>query len=329
MKLRRFFFLTALAVVLSSIFSCKKKDEGPKSTWEYFKGKLEFSIPPYVLKGETYTMTPSGISRKDKGDFGYHWSLPPKWPKRDTVKKEGVAGTGEYKLVVPDTLCTLSITCVAFAKGYYSSNAKRTAQIVDPDKSVEWEGEEALPFVLDPRDNKKLPYSVVGEKWWMSENLAFEGAGMPFKKSHAMKDVFGHYYTFNEAASACPEGWRLPSMADFTELCKSSGAEGFKGASGALMADAYFNKEKMWEFWPAVKITNKTGFSAIPTGYASLRSDGADFKDVNNYAAYWTSDESADGLGVYVYLYVESPDVMVGSADKTSFAASVRCIKDK
>lgn len=329
MKIKRFFLLLTAAIVLVSVFSCKKKDDKKNASWEYFKGKLEFSIPSYVLKGETYTMKPSGVYRKDKGDFGYFWTLPPVKPDRDTVKKEGAAGTGEYKLVVPDALSTLTISCTAYAKGYYNSTAKHTVKIVDPEKSIKWEGSENLNFEIDPRDSKKLYYVAAGEKKWMAKNLAFEGAGLSFEQSHAMKDVFGYYYTYNQALTACPAGWRLPSVGDFEALCASAGAEGFKGAAGALMADAYFNNEKMWEFWPDVKITNKTGFSSIPTGYASLRSGGADFKDYNNYAAYWTSEELAEsGQGVFVYIYVDKPDVMKGHADKDSFAVSVRCIKD-
>lgn len=328
MRFKRFFLLLTAAIVLVSVFSCKKK-EGNKPSWEYFKGKLEFSIPPYVLKGETYIMKPSGVYRKDKGDFGYFWTLPPVKPKQDTVKKEGAAGTGEYTFVVPDALSTLTISCTAFAKGYYNSTAKHTVKIVDPEKSIKWAGSENQNVEIDPRDNKKLSYVAVGEKKWMSKNLAFEGAGLPFEQSNAMKDVFGYYYTYNQAVAACPAGWRLPSVSDFEALCASAGTEGFKGAAGSLMADAYFNEEKMWEFWPDVKITNKTGFSAIPTGYASLRSDGADFKGNNNYAAFWTSDELAEeGKGVFVYLYVDKKDLMKGQADKDSFAVSVRCIKD-
>ena len=43
-----------------------------------------------------------------------------------------------------------------------------------------------------------------------------------------MDMIFGKYYTWTEAQTACPEGWELPSDADFVELArKVSGKDDF------------------------------------------------------------------------------------------------------
>lgn len=332
MKSRRFFIFIVIAAMVAVVFSCKKKDKTTAPASKYFSGKLKFSVPAFVKKGQSCTMVPYGVYRKDKGDFGYFWKVTPKLSVKDTVKFEGKTGNGSYTFVIPDTLCTLTVSCSAFAKGYYNSTGVAYVTIVDAEKSLEIPGFAGLAAETDARDGKKYAYTVVGDIRWMARNLAFEGAGKPYGSAVATTDVFGMYYTGAEAASVCPSGWRLPSVADWKALCGSvsgkTGDEAFTGTAGGLMSDAYFNKTRLWEFWPEVKITNKSGFSAIPTGYASVRTSGYAFHGFKAYSAYWASDVTSDGQGQYVYIYKERPDVMVGSADKASFAASVRCIKN-
>jgi hypothetical protein len=333
MKYRRYFLLFAAFAMTIAIFACKKKDD-KTPTSASFSGKLRFSVPSYARHGDSFTMTPSGVYREDGGDFGYFWNITPKGVLKDTVKYEGKPGDGKYTFVAPDTLCTISITCSAFAKGYYNASGAASVTIVDPEKSVSFDLPENIMYDTDARDGRKFSYIAVGNTFWMAENFSYKATGVPFESCDAMADVVGMFYTGDEAAKVCPSGWRLPSMTDWEALCGSvsgkSSAESLTGASGGLMADAYFNGKRMWEFWPDVKLTNKSGFSAIPAGYASVRSNGSDdFKGFFSYAAFWSSDLAANGQGQYVYIYKESPDVMVGSADKASFAASVRCVKDR
>ena len=96
------------------------------------------------------------------------------------------------------------------------------------------------------------------------------------------------------------------------------------------MVNAYFNANRMWEYWPAVKITNSTGFSAIPTGYCTTSSAGVDGRDDYNYAVYWTADDKdveGESFGLYRMIYVDKPDLMLGSNHKTVFYATVRCVQ--
>lgn len=333
MKSGKFFIFIIIAAMLAVVFSCKKKEaDTPRS--KSFSGKLKFSVPSFVKKGESVKMIPNGVYRADKGDFGYFWSITPKIAvKKDTVKKEGMSGDGAYNFVVPDTIGTFTVSCSAFAKSYYNANATVSFAIVNDEKSIDIKDYSTLPKINDARDGKTYPYVSVGNTLWMSRNMAFEEKGKPYASCKAMADVFGMYYTGEEADEVCPSGWRLPSVADWKALCENvsgnSGDDAFLNAAGGLMANAYFNKVRMWEFWPAVKITNKSGFCAIPTGYASVGSGGLTFEGYKSYAAYWASDFTAGGKRQYVYIYEATPDLMVGSVHKGAFAASVRCIKDK
>ena len=91
------------------------------------------------------------------------------------------------------------------------------------------------------------------------------------------------------------------------------------------MANATFNSDDLWEYWPAVgDITNSSGFSAIPAGYVTFPTET--FKGVNEYAVFWTADEEGD-MAYCKYLIYNQPDVYTYLGDKVSFGANVRCIK--
>ena len=97
--------------------------------------------------------------------------------------------------------------------------------------------------------------------------------------------------------------------------------------AGSMMADATFNGKKMWTFWPDVKITNTTNFSAIPVGYALDQEGSVKFVGINQYASFWTSDAD-DDTALYRYIYVSKNDIFSGRGDKEYFRASVRCVKE-
>ena len=146
-----------------------------------------------------------------------------------------------------------------------------------------------------------------------------------------MSDVFGRYYSFEEAQTICPDGWRLPTDAEW-----SAAAEEYDNNIAALMGNAYFNGNLMWEYWPAVgEITNASGLSMIPAGYAMLSgkaSDGsypnAQFQGNNQYAIFWTADTAEEeGMAYYRYIICDQPEFMLGKGDITSFGATVRCVR--
>ena len=94
------------------------------------------------------------------------------------------------------------------------------------------------------------------------------------------------------------------------------------------MGDIYFNGEKMWEFWPAVKITNSTTLGVLPAGYSDVSGKYPVFLGINKYAAFWTSTPAEDGMAYYRYINVNTPDIYGGTADTRSLALSVRCVQE-
>lgn len=339
MKIKNF-ILIGLSASLIVLPSCKK-DKDDSSTKEYLKGTLSFSISSYLRKGEALTLTPSGVTHPVSGttkDVGFYWTRS--WTTgKDTTKTESDAnGDGALKMTTPSKVGTFSVGCVAFAKDYYTSSSTVSFYVVDPARDSTVSGAytgKDLTF-KDPRDGNLYYTTVFNGKTWMKNNLYYTGSGISYKDSEAMDAIFGRFYNWKEASEACPEGWRLPSNADFKSMADALAKEGtafqekadFKGVAGGLMVDAKFLGTRMWEYWPDVKITNKAGFSALPVGYAVNTGSASKYTGTNNYAAFWTSDQNGDDSAYYRYIYVKQNDIMIGYGDKESFQASVRCVKD-
>ena len=149
-----------------------------------------------------------------------------------------------------------------------------------------------------------------------------------------MSAVFGRYYTWEEASAGdiCPAGWRLPSDSDWIALGRKFGTDPTvnspqtaPGAGPALMADASFNRDRMWAR-PSVSISATSGLAFIPTGYALLTDDGWNYTGMGSYATFWTSDQES-GLGRTRYICADRDGLYSSLQEKTDFAASVRCVK--
>lgn len=327
--------LLPVALVLAGALSqgCKKETDPEYSS---LTGALSLSMPAYVEPGYTKTFmidTLMNVSRSDGGTVGYRF-YDSYTGKYDTlVTASGQILKHHYTFTAGEKLDSHNLSLTAFVPDgvyYYSTSAYCTYTIVKPgvtpDSSIT--GFDVSMFSLtDPRDNKSYYIIKAGDRDWMRQNLAWEGAGRPFQLCSAMTDVFGRYYTWEEAQTACPPGWHLPSDADWTALKEGATAgRDIPALAGEVMGDLYFNGTKMWEYWRDVKITDKHKLSMIPVGYATVADKDYDFQGIYSYAAFWTSDES-DGMGVCRYIYQDKDIVYRGRASKTDFAASVRCVR--
>ncbi len=336
MDFRRVFIAIAALAVCFAVPSCKKDEDEDDELKNYFSGTLDFNAPAYANPGDVITMTPSGTHhREDNGNVGYFWTASPLSKKNDTTRfvNDPAGVDGSFTLNIPDTLCTVTLMVAVFSDDYYTSMSQnRYLTIVDPKKTLT-EIEYPQSKIIDSRDGREYPYFTACGVDWLAKNMAYEGSGMAFRKEKAVNDIYGRYYSWEEAMAVCPEGWRLPTEEDWKHLAECLKKEIAKDGSimdvsGMLMANAYFNLERMWEYWPEVKITNSTGFSAIPTGYAFYTADGADFAGLGFYSAYWTATEVDDERAYYRNIYLKEPDVHLAIGHKNGFATSVRCVRD-
>lgn len=333
-KLNSIFFAAALVF---AVVSCKKDKETGMSL-PALNGTLKAEVPEFMTPGKKVTMKPYGISHPEGGTIGYCWKVSPTMTKYDTADV--------FEFTPTDTLQTVSIICYAFADNYSTSSASYSSTVVKGglDGSLKGLGinKEDTKITVDGTD---YYYVRIGDKDWFRNNLASVSAGAPFRNSAVMSDVFGCFYSYEEALTACPQGWRLPSEEDWLSLAKACGApasltkyDNIPGIVAKLMADATFNDIVLWEYWPAVgEITNSAKMAVVPAGYANLgdkRQDGkyphAIFSGVYEYAAFWTSDIVAEEQDKAYYRYIldDQPYVFAGKGDRLSFGANVRCVRD-
>ena len=334
MRLRSILFISATVALLLAP-SCRKKDDDSESD-PALSGSLSFSIPSYVLPGESFTLVPTGATNPTTGNVGYAWGAS--WQTgKDTTKRETAAGDGSWTVKMPETIGLYTITGYAFATDYTTLMSSKVVYVVDPTVDVTVTGAgyqtDSLTFE-DSRDGGVYYLATTGDQVWMQNNLYYSGSGVSFEYSSAADPLFGRLYTWQEAQSACPEGWHLPSDTEFAKLANFavdgasySAGEIFTAAAGPLMVNALFIGDRMWTYWPQVPITNKTKFSALPVGYAIDQQISQKYMGKNSYAVFWTSDDKGNE-GLYRYIYVDKNDIFGSTGDKTSFRASVRCVKD-
>lgn len=325
MNFRRLIIAIAIIAVAAS---CKKdKDSAVTPSLEGYltiKGLPEYISPETELSFEAH-----GVSHPDGGALGYAWSVVPGMETADTVN------TPAFSYKFPANPGTYTLSCRVFADGYSGLSATSRTTIVKSGKNGSITGTEyPASYIITDKDT--IYYKTIGSQTWTVNNIS-TGAGLPYKNLEVTANVFGRFYNYAEAVAACqsiqdPEGeWTLPSAGDwetlFSHIKSNRGDEYGKTMAAALMADADFNGVKMWEYWTAVgEIKNGSGFSAIPCGYANVSAKS--FDGMYEYACFWTSTQSdANNRATYKYLIADQPEIFTGEADKTSYGASVRCIR--
>lgn len=330
-KLKRIVVLSIIALVSAvSLVSCKDDEE---TTSGYLDSYPNFELPSYTRPNEKYTLQSSTVKDTLGNVADFYWYLSTDTSDKDTVKV--------YNIQIPDSLFTLSVTCVAFAEGYYTATTTKSVTIVsDARENGSITGRRTLSkdsgdFIFeDKRDGYKYYCTTIGDTQWIIDNLGYEGKGVALDGCDITSKIFGKFYSWEEAQTVCPEGWTLSSLEDWQKAAATIDASctdkysNYYGVAGAFMGDLYFNGEKFWEYWPNVKINNKLRLETIPMGYALLGEEAyTEYKGLKDYAVFWTSDSFDEEMAYYRYIYVEKPDVLVGTADKTTFGASVRCVR--
>ena len=321
-----------LAVAALLALSC---EDDESETLPSLSG-LHFYGPTYVSPGQAVRFTPLGVEHPEGEEVGYYWKVTPTMTTNDT--------TEVYVHWFSDTLGTYNVACYAFAEGYYGTSYSKKIYVVKGglDGSITETG----IVNADPKvtvDGVDYYYTRIGSLDWFRNNLV-GGTGTSYINEDVTADIYGSFYTYDEAMTACPDGWRIPTEEDWLSLAEHLGVSDVEkygtveGVASKLFSTACFNGEPMLEYWPVVgDITNESKIGLLPVGYANLgeadkngKHLSAIFEGMNEYSVVWTADvEDGDtGLAYYRYLIYDQPDMFVGKAEKNSFGASVRCVRD-
>jgi uncharacterized protein (TIGR02145 family) len=177
----------------------------------------------------------------------------------------------------------------------------------------------AAPGVFtDPRDGQSYKTITFGDRTWLARNLAFATPSGSFCYADDPKSCErdGRLYTFTVARTACAPGWHLGTDDDWKSL---ETALGMPARDLAL------------EGYSTVRGTNEGTIAKRADGFgvthgAGFRTDGTyDARDDRTY--FWTA--STRGADVWRRrVAVADPTIFRFTNPPSSFAISVRCVKD-
>lgn len=171
------------------------------------------------------------------------------------------------------------------------------------------------PIIIDGLEYRtaKMPDGRI----WMCENLQVNVENSWFynndEATYGRNGLnYGRLYLWDAAMGISVPGWHLPTKDEWDALADAVGGESVAGT-----------KLKANSGWGSGNGTDDFGFSVFPAG---CRASGS-FNLLGRFALFWTASEysSSDAYG---RSFNTGASMSSGIVDKTSYAYSVRLVKD-
>jgi len=328
----RLFFPIILLTIAVGV-SCNKTDETTTSL--YMTGPLKSNIPSHLISGTSFELIASGITLP-VDSLSYKWTTT----GFNVDSLIGPSGT----IIVPDSVGLYDITIQVTHPHYTTSQLSKTIIVFNPNSEESYSGVvKGNEYITDNRDGQKYYFSTIGNTDWFNTNLNWDGkgitligvsAGMPYNNVDALAVIFGRLYTWTEITqNICPQGWRVPSNEDWEELAKNANGgvslpfdSNWPKIGERLSVTAKLNSENIWKYSPNSTKSNLFNWNALPGGNSlnSLRN----YININQYGMWWSATEKDSKNAYYRYIHFDSPDFPYSYAGKSTFGASVRCVRN-
>ena len=169
--------------------------------------------------------------------------------------------------------------------------------------------EKKYGMLKDSRDGKKYKTVKIGSRIWMAENLNYEtpdGGSRCYNDKASLCKKYGRLYTKDAAEKACPTGWHLPRLEEYSILYDALHID---KRTSLRATKGWGNKERQ-------NGTDDFGFSALPGGYYYKNFEK--FSGVGEWASFGTADGSFSIFN----------GVMLPPGDKYDGMNSIRCVQD-
>jgi len=177
-----------------------------------------------------------------------------------------------------------------------------------------------LNIFTDVRDGQEYLIVTIGSQTWMAENLNYDpGAGDSwcFDDDAGNCPNFGRLYDWTTALTVAPDGWHLPTDAEWNTLINFLGGE---TVAGGHMKEAGLTH---WEA-PNEGADNSSGFTGLPVG---IRFHTGLFSLDGTGTAFWSSTEKEIDRSWAIFLDKDIADTFRTGTVKIA-GLSVRCIMD-
>ncbi|MDR1811837.1 MAG: fibrobacter succinogenes major paralogous domain-containing protein [Candidatus Fibromonas sp.] len=177
----------------------------------------------------------------------------------------------------------------------------------------------------DKRDSKTYRYVTICSKTWMAENMNYKAEGsVCYDNDPDNCAKYGRLYNWETAMNVCPDGWHLPSNAEWDKLSRSlednTCSESLRDFN---KAGKYLKAASGWNF--KGNGTDDYGFSALPGG--SGRLDGS-FYYIGYHGTWWISGAMEEDSSIVCNHKMDEDDSVNLSCGPKNFLHSVRCVKD-
>jgi uncharacterized protein (TIGR02145 family) len=165
----------------------------------------------------------------------------------------------------------------------------------------------------------------IGDQCWLKENLNLDTENSrTYEDDPANGQSYGRLYNWEEANSACPPGWHLPTYDDWCTLVQHVDGSATCAQETEVGIDAGFKLKANNGWLDQQSGSDQFGFRAQPAGYFS---DGGSFEELGRNGRFWSSTEASDGSGSFWSMNTKTTKIVNGKTAKGGLL-SVRCIKD-
>lgn len=174
------------------------------------------------------------------------------------------------------------------------------------------DGTNETGLILDKKNNISYGTVKIGTQWWMSENLNEATGKSCYGNLAANCATYGGLYSWTDvmngataekARGLCPQGWHVPTLAEWQTLVDFYGADVAKNR---------------------LEVTGDSDFRMFMAGQQS-NTGRSEF--LNQVANFWTSTKSS-GENAYEISFQKSQDTFFKINLSHSYGFSVRCVKD-
>ena len=182
---------------------------------------------------------------------------------------------------------------------------------------------------------------TIGTQTWMAENLNYQtenswcGGGSGTTEGNC--ETYGRLYTWatamgkdestcgkgyecdldtGDVQGVCPDGWHLPSKAEWEAL--------FTAVGGEFTAGEKLKGTTLWKAEDGVTNEDAYGFSALPAGEKYYYGD---FSDAGDIANFWSATQYNEDGAYFIIMYNNADNAVLQYFYKY-FAYSVRCLEN-
>jgi uncharacterized protein (TIGR02145 family) len=240
---------------------------------------------------------------------GHCWSLGQN-PDISSINKTTLGSknnTGKFESLVtgliPDTI-------------YYFRAYATTQHDTVYGEQIEFRTPKPPPYIIDPRDMQKYIIVLIGDTWWLAENLNYHAiVGSYYYTNDSIKyHRYGRLYNWNAAMNSCPAGWHLPSDDEWKNLEEAAG----------MPSQEIDNTGDRGNIADDLKCEGSLNFDALLGG---MRYENNKYYGVGKEGYFWTSSEE-DSDNAWHRKFFQYLSVINRIYKDKSSGYSVRCAKD-